>query len=88
MTAHKTTWQVSLTLTEDSVETRADIEVRTGSRSVRGYGIAHRNPADFNVPAIGDELAAGRALVDIGRHLIGDAAFDIEAVEGHPVNLA
>jgi hypothetical protein len=88
MTDQTTSWQVRMTLAEGRYETTAEVEVDTGTRRVRGTGIAHRNPADFGVPAIGDELAAGRALVDAGRHLIGVALFDIGAVAGPEVDLA
>jgi hypothetical protein len=82
------TWEVRLTLTEEGEKTSADVYVETGTRTIRGSGTAQRNPADFDVPAIGDELAAGRALVDAGRHLIGTASFDIESCERRPVDLA
>jgi hypothetical protein len=45
-----------------------------------------RNPAEPNVPAIGDELAAARALSDLTDQLIHLAAHTIEAFEGHPVS--
>jgi Domain of unknown function (DUF1876) len=35
------------------------------------------------VAEIGDELAAGRALVDLGHRLIEAAAADIAAIAGH-----
>jgi hypothetical protein len=87
MTKNVTTWQVTLTVTEEGDSTRADVTVQTGSELVRGFGTARRNPADFSVARIGDEVAAGRALVDAGRHLIGIASHDIEEIEGQPVEL-
>ena len=39
------------------------------------------------MPAIGDELAAARALSDLAHNLLDAAAGRIEAFEGHPVKV-
>jgi hypothetical protein len=39
------------------------------------------------VPRIGDELAAGRALMDLGYKLLRVTEDDIGALEGRPVHL-
>jgi hypothetical protein len=40
-------------------------------------GLARLNPADDNVPEIGDELAVARALADLINRLLTSAAADI-----------
>jgi len=39
---------------------------------------AHCNPADPDVPAIGDELAAGRALIGLGNRLVQMAETEVD----------
>jgi hypothetical protein len=56
-------------------------------RTRQGMGDARRKRTDFDVPEIGDELAVGRALIDLGTRLVEDAARDIEAIEGREVRL-
>jgi hypothetical protein len=88
--AHTTEWKVHLHLFEDAGTTKARVVLDTGSTSLTGRGVAHRNPADTEVPEIGDELAAGRALQDLGRQLVGAAERDIEgmgASEAGPADL-
>lgn len=46
-----------------------------------------RNPSDVDVPEIGDEVAAARALRRLADRLLGVASDDIEAIEGHGVRL-
>jgi hypothetical protein len=45
------------------------------------------NPADDDIPEIGDELATARALTDLGHRLLLTAATDIEAVTDERVRL-
>lgn len=76
--SHTTEWQVHLRLIEDEGgTTKAEVVLDTGHGSLTGHGVAQRNPADENVPEIGDELAAGRALNDLGRQLVTNARQDI-----------
>jgi hypothetical protein len=42
---------------------------------------------DPDVPSIGEELAAARALADLSHQLVDAASHDVEAFEGHPVRL-
>jgi hypothetical protein len=80
-------WTIEIIFTEDADRTRADAHLRAGPRLMHGWGRARRNPADPDVPAIGEELAAARALSDLANQLIHEAAGAIEAYEGHPVQL-
>ncbi|MFI9822139.1 dsRBD fold-containing protein [Streptomyces sp. NPDC052013] len=72
-------WRVRLHLVEEGGTTKARAEIDTGSTVLTGHGVAHRSPADTDVPRIGDELAAGRALQDLGRQLVDIARRDIRA---------
>lgn len=87
MTLHKAL-TVEVTLDEDPDSTRADAVLQIGDRHFRGYGRARRNPADPDVPQIGEELACARALSDLSHQLVHAAADAIEAIEGHEVTLS
>lgn len=76
---HTSEWPVRLHLFEEDGTTKARAEIDTGTTVLTGHGVAHRNPADTDVPEIGDELAAGRALQDLGRQLVEIAQGDIKA---------
>jgi Domain of unknown function (DUF1876) len=80
-----TTVEVSLEETEDRTEAKASI--RINDREFSGWGRARRNPADPNVPMVGEELAIARALSELSHHLVDAAAQTIESFEGHPVRL-
>ncbi|QER88148.1 DUF1876 domain-containing protein [Streptomyces tendae] len=71
-------WKTRLYLFEEEGVTKARATLDTGTTVLAGHGTAHRNPADTDVPEIGDELAAGRALRDLGRHLLDIAEQDVE----------
>ncbi|MCE7549396.1 dsRBD fold-containing protein [Streptomyces thermodiastaticus] len=72
-------WRLNLYLSEHDPETTARIVLDTGDNVLETCAEARRNPYDPAVPEIGDELAAGRALVALGRELLRAAAGDIEA---------
>ena len=52
-------------------------------RHFGGWGRARRNPADPEMPWVGEELAAARALSDLAHNLLDAAARTIEEHEGH-----
>jgi len=81
-------WTVEILFTEDENHTRADARLSGGEKELGGWGRARRNPADPDVPAIGEELAAARALSDLAHQLVHEAAENIERFEGHPVQLS
>lgn len=80
-------WSVSIVFTEDEDKTRADALLEGGPGELRGWGRARRNPVDPDVPAVGEEIAAARALHDLAHHLLEAAASSIETWEGRPVHL-
>lgn len=84
---HIVDWPMTLSLTEESDDTVAKAVVRTRDNTLTGEGRAKRNPGDPAVPEIGDELAAGRALFELSRKLMGAAARDIAAFGDEPVVL-
>lgn len=84
---HIADWPMTLRLTEQGDDTVAKVTVRTRDNTLTAEGLAKRNPDDSPVPEIGDELAAGRALVELGRKLIRAAALDIGADGEEPVTL-
>jgi len=80
-------WTVSITFSEHDDRTRADADLDGAPAPLSGFGTARRNPVDPNLPAIGEEIAAARALGDLSHHLLERAAHEIESWEGHPVDL-
>ena len=80
-------WTVEILFTEDEDRTRADARLRGPGIDLHGWGRAKRNPIDTDMPMVGEELAAARALSDLSHMLVHRAAETIELVEGHPVTL-
>ncbi|KAA9380779.1 DUF1876 domain-containing protein [Microbispora amethystogenes] len=78
-------WTVEIFVNEDDkddVTTATAVLYTPSGRRHESVGRARRNPADRPVPEIGDELAAGRALADLGSKLIGDGAEDVAQLAG------
>ena len=63
---------------EGAVPKARQMVVRDESCDEFGHGVAHCNPVDTDVPEIGDELAAGRAMYDLAQQLVEAAERDIE----------
>ncbi|GCB50779.1 DUF1876 domain-containing protein [Streptomyces sp. NL15-2K] len=79
--SHTAEWKVRLHLfEEDEGTTKAHVVLDTGTTALTGHGTAHCHPADANVPEIGDELAAGRAMEDLAKQLLNIAEHDIEGM--------
>ncbi|WP_037603537.1 dsRBD fold-containing protein [Streptacidiphilus rugosus] len=72
-------WNLSLDLFEEGDETKAHAVLETQERTLEGRGSAHRNPHDASIPEIGDEYAAGRALIELGRQLLRAGETDAAA---------
>ncbi|MGW7529643.1 dsRBD fold-containing protein [Streptomyces sp. NPDC054783] len=80
--SHTAQWRVRLDLSEDDDgTTKAHVVLDTGTTALSARGSAHCHPADMNVPEIGDELAAGRAMVDLAHQLLSAAERDMRAVQ-------
>ncbi|KIQ65919.1 hypothetical protein TR51_10530 [Kitasatospora griseola] len=67
---HTKTWSLRLDLFEEGDLTWVHAILDTGDNRLESRTEAHRNPRDPSVPEIGDEYAAGRALVDLGHQLL------------------
>lgn len=80
-------WQLEVDVIERDELTEARASLFVNGRLLSGRGEARRKATDFDVPEIGDELAIGRALIDLGSRLVQSTAADIEAIEGKPVTL-
>jgi hypothetical protein len=81
------TWTVSVEIDEHEDRTRAVARLSTdGGQSLAGTGLARLNPADRDVPKIGDELAVARALSELSHLLLDVAARDIEQSSGVPAH--
>lgn len=78
--SHTMEWKTRLYLFEEEGTTKARATIDTGTTVLTGHGTARRNPADPDVPEIGDELAAGRAMRDLGRQLLDIAERDVEGI--------
>lgn len=83
----KPTWPMEIVFTENDDATRADIIIEVGGRRYQGWGRARRNPNDPDIPRIGEEVAAARALTRLAQELLAAAAEEIEGYEGHPVTV-
>ena len=81
------TWTVEIVFSEDEDKTRADAVLTGSPDSLEGWGRARRDPADPDVPAVGEEIAAARALIDLAHHLLDVAGHRIESWEGRKVRL-
>ncbi|GGO69257.1 DUF1876 domain-containing protein [Nonomuraea cavernae] len=78
-------WTVQIYISEDDGDQRTlarAVLSAQGTRWHESVGVARRNPGDRPVPEIGDELAAGRALMDLADKLIIDAAEDVAQIGG------
>ena len=81
-------WTVDIYVGEESGRTYAEAALNDDiGNHVLGTGRARLNPVDADVPAIGDEIAVGRALTDLGHRLLTTAAGDIESITHENVRL-
>lgn len=82
---HVKTWHVDLHVFEGGDgTTSAHAVLRSGAAEpLDARGETRRNPRDSDIPEIGDEVAAARALRRLADRLLGTAEDDIRAVEKH-----
>ena len=80
-------WTVEIILEETPDRTDATVTLRTGDAECTAEGHAHRNPDDPNVPRIGEELAAARALAQLSSKLLEESARILETHLGKAVHL-
>ena len=70
--------QVEVAFSEDGRHTRADVAVELRGQRFEGVGHARRAPADPDVPVVGEEIAAARALFDVAQQLVEAATHRID----------
>ena len=80
-------WPLTIVFTEDGRTTKADVVLDVAGRHYHGWGRARRAPDDPDVPRVGEELAASRALSRLAHELLDAAAEDISDFEHRPVSL-
>jgi hypothetical protein len=75
-------WTVNVFVDERDSRTYAEARLQAGDKTrltyLAGTGLARLNPADKDIPEIGDELAVARALSDLGHQLLLTATADIQ----------
>ena len=81
MTSEARIWTVEITFTADGDRTRADAHLRAADRELSGWGRSRRSRHDPDVPVVGEEVAAARALSDLVRQLTEEALGVIETFE-------
>jgi hypothetical protein len=87
-TMQEKSWSVNIVVDEHEGQTRATARLVVEKRpELVGTGMARLNPADSDVPEIGDELATARALADLAHQLIEVTAADIEKTTKAPAHL-
>jgi hypothetical protein len=72
------TWHVEVSFSEIGDRTRADATLELRGERFHGFGQAKRAPGDPNVPVVGEELAAARALSALSHELLDAAAERID----------
>jgi hypothetical protein len=82
------TGEIEITFTEDDRHTEASASLRIRGAIFTGTGRARRNPSDPNMPMVGEELAASRALSVLSHQLLDAAAETISEREGRPAHLS
>ena len=78
--ARTKTWTLRMDIAEEGDDvTTVRAALDTGDTTLVSRTTAHRNPHDPPVPEIGDEYAAGRALLDLGKQLLRSGTTDAAA---------
>ncbi|MFD9130126.1 dsRBD fold-containing protein [Kitasatospora sp. NPDC059571] len=78
------TWVLRLDLFEEDDTTRVHAVLDTGDNRLESRTSSRRNPHDPPLPEIGDEYAAGRALVELGQQLLRAGRTDATANDSAP----
>lgn len=84
---HVREWPIKLYFFEEDGQTQARVALKADARTLEFVGEARCAPGDFDVPEIGDEVAAGRALIALGTKLLRTSEADVEDVEGRRVHV-
>lgn len=82
------TWYIAIAVDEDEARTVATATLTTNTRRLQGRGMARRNPADPNLPRVGEDLAVARALSELSHTLLSDAVSQLEVTTHMPAGIA
>jgi hypothetical protein len=83
---HTRTWHVEVYLYEQEGTTRAEAVLRTDAGTeLRHEGTARTHPGDRDIPEIGDELAACRALSGLAHDLLEATIADVKPRSVEPL---
>ncbi len=75
---HTRTWHVEINIFEEDDHTNAVAVLKTDAGAeLQHSGRARRNPDDVDIPEIGDELAACRALAALSHELLDATIMDV-----------
>lgn len=69
---HTAEWKIKLFLFELENGSTAQVVLNTGVSTLHGEGHAGQYPGGHVIPEIDTEIAAGRALIDLGNRLTPD----------------
>ena len=81
------TAEIEMSFDEDADHTEARATLVLRGARFTGFGRARRNPTDPNLPMIGEELAAARALSDLTHKLVEAAAETMSDNLGRPAQV-
>ena len=81
------TAEIEMAFQEDSDHTEARATLVLRGATFTGFGRARRNPSDPDLPMVGEELAAARALSDLSHKLVEAAAETISERQGRPAKV-
>ena len=81
---HTAEWKIKLYLFEHDNGSTAKVVLDTGANTLHGEGHAGQYPDGRAIPEIDTELAAGRALKDLGNRLTEIAASDAASMSVKP----
>ena len=84
---HVREWPIRLYFFEEDGQTQARVALKADAGRLEVVGEAQCEPGDFDVPEIGDEVAAGRALIALGEKLLRSGEADVGDLRGSPVHI-
>jgi Domain of unknown function (DUF1876) len=89
MAMEQSEWQIQIHFEEDDTHTHATATAQLrGEQALTGRGDAYRHPNDRNLPVVGEEIAAARALIELTSQLLHAATAEIERVTHQPAHLS
>lgn len=75
--SYSANWEITLHILEKDEQTAAHVTVETDHRTLSGDGFVLHAPDDLDATTTDYQLAAGRALIELGTRLVDQAVADI-----------